>query len=44
MDTTAKKPYQKPEIQEIDIKWQSPSLLVTSGDPPPSTGKQIPFN
>lgn len=43
MESTAKKPYQKPEFQVIDIKWQTPSLLVTSGDPP-KTGKTMPIN
>ena len=33
MDNIVKQPYQKPEIQVIDINFES-SLLVTSGKPP----------
>ncbi|MDD6002856.1 MAG: hypothetical protein PUC50_11770 [Bacteroidales bacterium] len=41
-NTTIKQPYQKPEIQVIDIKIESP-LLVAS-DSKPSMGKNIPLN
>ena len=32
MENTEKKPYVKPEIQVVDIKWESP-LLVASDKP-----------
>ena len=41
-NTTIKQPYQKPEIQVIDINIESP-LLVAS-DSKPSMGKNIPLN
>ena len=43
MDNTTKKPYQKPEIQVIDINIESP-LLSSSVTPPVPGGKNIPIN
>ena len=42
MDNTTNKPYQKPEIQVIDINIESP-LLVAS-NPKVPTSKNIPIN
>ena len=43
-NTTIKQPYQKPEIQVIDIKMESPLLVASGGDSKPSMGKNIPLN
>lgn len=44
MDNTAKKPYEKTEIQVIDINFES-ALLVSSGDgTTPPIAKKIPVS
>ena len=43
-NTTIKQPYQKPEIQVIDIKIESPLLVASGGDGKPPIGKNIPIN
>ena len=44
MENTSKKTYEKPEIQVIDIKIESPLLVASNGDGKPSMGKNIPIN
>jgi len=43
-NTETKQPYQKPEIQVIDIKIESPLLVASGGDSKPAMGKNIPLN
>ncbi len=43
-NTTIKQPYQKPEIQVIDIKMESPLLVASGGDDKPPIDKNIPIN
>ncbi len=43
-NTETKQPYQKPEIQVIDINIESPLLVASNGDGKPSMGKNIPIN
>jgi hypothetical protein len=41
---TIKLPYQKPEIQVIDINIESPLLVASGGDGKPPISKNIPIN
>jgi len=43
-NTIIKQPYQKPEIQVIDINIESPLLVASGGDGTPPIGKNIPIN
>ena len=43
MDNIVKQPYEKPEIQVIDINFESSLLVSSGGGSTPPMGKNIPL-